>query len=400
MQENTSPKGEEISQDQKQNFIEKEDPNNLMNSRPQEEDQKSGYEPQEENKKIFVKNLPYSTTDEQLAEFFSKFGRVIKAETRKNENGISIGVGFVEFENMEDKKKAMDANGDDLILDKRELHIREARPDTGLDSRTLYVGNISYKTTKDMLQKFFLDTCPNIKGNFRINLKTNNFNGDSRGYAYVEFDNDEDLACALKANGEKLEEREIRVEMKKPPGQRGGFRGRPFRGGMGGRRGGYSHRYEWRERGRYGGKEREIYYRDNNRDRSRDRERERDRGDRDRDRDRGDRDRGDRDRERERSNSKERSRDRERRAERDERDRERRDRGRDRDRERYYRGDRGDRDRGDRDRGDRERDRGDRGRGERERDRGDRDRERDRSDRDRERMDRDRMNRDRRNMQV
>ena len=397
MQENTSPKGEEISQDQKQNFIEKEDPNNLMNSRPQEEDQKSGYEPQEENKKIFVKNLPYSTTDEQLAEFFSKFGRVIKAETRKNENGISIGVGFVEFENMEDKKKAMDANGDDLILDKRELHIREARPDTGLDSRTLYVGNISYKTTKDMLQKFFLDTCPNIKGNFRINLKTNNFNGDSRGYAYVEFDNDEDLACALKANGEKLEERELRVEMKKPPGQRGGFRGRPFRGGMGGRRGGYSHRYEWRERGRYGGKEREIYY---NRDRSRDRERDRDRGDRDRDRDRGDRDRGDRDRERERSYSKERSRDRERRAERDERDRERRDRGRDRDRERYYRGDRGDRDRGDRDRGDRERDRGDRGRGERERDRGDRDRERDRSDRDRERMDRDRMNRDRRNMQV
>ena len=310
MQENTSSKGEEISQDQKQNFIEKEDPNNLMNSRPQEEDPKSGYEPQEENKKIFVKNLPYSTTDEQLAEFFSKFGRVIKAETRKNENGISIGVGFVEFENMEDKKKAMDANGDDLILDKRELHIREARPDTGLDSRTLYVGNISYKTTKDMLQKFFLDTCPNIKGNFRINLKTNNFNGDSRGYAYVEFDNDEDLACALKANGEKLEEREIRVEMKKPPGQRGGFRGRPFRGGMGGRRGGYSHRYEWRERGRYGGI-----------DRSRDRERDRDRGDRDRDRDRGDRGRGERERDRG-------DRDRDRDRDRSDRDRERMDRDR------------------------------------------------------------------------
>ena len=385
MQENNTQKEDEISAEKQQNFNEKEDPNNLINPGDQEEEPKSGYESQEENRKIFVKNIPFSTTDEQFAQFFSKFGQVVKTEIRKKENGISLGVGFVEFANMEDKKKAMEARGDDLTIDNRILEIREARPDTGLDSRTLYIGNLPYKITKEMLQKFFLDVCPNIKGKFKINLKSNDLTGESKGYAYVEFDNEEDMASALKANGEKLEDRELRVEMKRPPTQRRGFRGRPFPGGMRGRRGGYGNRYDnnrERYRERYGGnRDREQYYRDDRR-RSRDIDREKDR---------------------ERSWSRERSRERERRRERDERDRERRDRGRDR--ERYYRErserdrDRGERERGERERGERDRgDRGDRDRGERERgdrgDRGDRDRG------ERERMERDRMNRDRRNMHV
>ena len=50
-----------------------------------------------------------------------------------------------------------------------------------------------------------MDFCPNLKGNFKVNIKT-------KGYAYVEFENDEDLELALKANGQKLEERELKVE--------------------------------------------------------------------------------------------------------------------------------------------------------------------------------------------
>ena len=226
MHSNNSEKAEEVQREQDQNYIEKEDPNNLDNPHPQEEEPKQEFESQEENKKIFVKNVSYSTTDEQFQEFFSKFGSIVKAEIRKRENGASMGTGFVEFATLDDKKNAMTASKEDLILDGRELDVREARMDTGLDSKTIYVGNISVKTDADLLRKFFMDFCPNLKGNFKVNMKTNSFNGGQKGYAYIEFENDDDIANALKANGEKLDDRELIVQMKRPRAQR-----RPFRGG-------------------------------------------------------------------------------------------------------------------------------------------------------------------------
>ena len=341
---------------------------------PQEEDQKENMlePPQEENKTLFVKNIPFNTTDDQLREFFSRFGTIVKAETTKRENGTSSGVGFVEFSNAEEKKNVLMMNREDLIIGGRMLDVREAKPERNMDfSKTLYVGNVSYDTTEEILKKFFVDYCQNLKGDFKVNIQTNSFNGKPKGYAYIEFENEEDLSNALKANGQELDKRPLTVEMKRSRGNgsapRGRGRGR-FQGGMG-RRGGFGNR-------RYDhGRDRDNYYRDRSRgrsrsrDRSRDRERSRDRDRRrerdrdrdryrgDRDRDRGNRDRGDRDRDR------------------GDRDRDRGDRDRDRDR------DRGDRDR---DRGDRDRDRGDRERIDRERDRGDRDRG-DRGDRDRSR---------------
>ena len=304
MHSNTADKAEEVPREQEQNYIEKEDPNNPENPQPQEEEPKEGFEPQEENKKIFVKNIPYSTTDEQFQEFFSKFGTVVKAEIRKRENGDSMGIGFVEFADMDEKRNAMTASKEELTLDDRVLDIREARSDTGLDSKTIYVGNISYQTNEEMLRKFFEDFCQDLKGNFKVNVKTNSFNGGPKGYAYIEFENEEDIANALKANGEKLDGKELIVQMKRPRVPRRPFRGGRFQSNMGGRRGGFQRRYDYggreRDRDRDRGREREGYYRIRN-ERDRDR-RERERMDRDRDRSNRDRDRSDRDRDRDRRN--------------------------------------------------------------------------------------------------
>lgn len=309
-----------------------------------EEDQKENniLEPlPEENKKLFVKNIPFNTTDDQLKKFFSEYGTIVKAETMKRENGTSCGVGFVEFLKAEEKRNVL-MNKDSLIIDGRTLDVREAKPERNMDfSKTLYVGNVPYDTTEETLKNFFVDNCQNFKGDFKVNIQMNSINGKPKGYAYIEFENEEDIAIALKLNGKELDKRILKVEMKMPRGSgsvsRGRGRGR-FQGGMG-RRGSFGNR-------RYDhGRDRDYRDRSRGRSRSRDRSRERERS-RDRDRDRR-RDRGDRDRDRDRYRGdriKERST---------------RDRG-DRDR------DRGDRDRVDRDR-DRERDRGDRDRGERDR---------------------------------
>ena len=369
MNENNSPKEEK--QQQAEPEFNQNDQNDLKI--PQEEDLKeNGLEAlPEENKKIFVKNIPFKTTDSQLSDFFSRYGTVIKSEIMKRDNGSSSGVGFVEFATSEEKKNVLMANKDEFIIDGRKLEVKEAKLDRMDYSKTLYVGNLSYETKEETLKKFFIDFCQNLKGDFKVNIQTT-FNGKPKGHAYVEFENSEDISNALKANGQKLDDRLLIVEMKKSRGI-GGIRGRGrgrYQGGIG-RRGGFGNRRY--EHGR-------EYYRDRSRGRSRshDRSRERERS-RDRDRDRRrDRYRDNRDKERDRGY---RDRDRER-AERDKGDRE-----RERDRER----DRGDRDKGDRERGDRDRERGDRDkeRGERERDRerGDRG-ERGERERDRERGDR------------
>lgn len=363
-----------VNNSEKEEKPQQEEPgyeNNIIKD-PQEEAQKENEiePPTEETKEIFVKNIPFDTTDEQLKKFFSEIGTVVKAEIKKRDNGSSFGTGIVEFMNVEEKRKAL-SKKEGFTIEGRKLEIREAKTGRNMDFRkTLYVGNLSYDTTEETLKKFFEDNCQSLKGGFKVNMQKNSYNGKTKGYAYIEFEKEEDIPDALKLNGKELDQRNIKVEMKMSHGSGGGHyprgegrgrgRGR-FQGGMGRRGSGFgSRRYvHGRERDNNYEHREKIRGRSRSRDRSRDRDRDRDR---DRRRDRVDRDRyhgerGDRERERDRGNNRDRI------------DRERSDRDRDR-------GDRGERERGDRERVDRNR--VERERGRTERDRGDRDRSRER----------------------
>ena len=73
-------------------------------------------------KKLYVGNLKYSVTNEQLQELFAGYGEV------QNVNIIEgKGFGFVEMSSVEEAEKAKDAlNNTDF--DGRPLKIDEARP--------------------------------------------------------------------------------------------------------------------------------------------------------------------------------------------------------------------------------------------------------------------------------
>ena len=183
---------------------------------PQEEDPKDNMIDQapKENKKIFVKNIPFNTSEAQLSDFFSKFATVVKAEIMKRDNGSSSGVGFVEFGTAEEKKNVLMLNRDDLVIDGRRLEIKEAKLDRMDYSKTLYVGNLSYSTNEEALKKFFIDNIQDLKADFKVNIQTT-YNGKPKGHAYIEFENEEDVSNALKINGQKLDERTLTIEMKK-----------------------------------------------------------------------------------------------------------------------------------------------------------------------------------------
>lgn len=57
---------------------------------------------------IYVKNLDKAVTTEELLKMFSAFGKVQHAAVASDEKGASKGFGFVNYENHEDAKKAVD----------------------------------------------------------------------------------------------------------------------------------------------------------------------------------------------------------------------------------------------------------------------------------------------------
>jgi RNA recognition motif-containing protein len=77
--------------------------------------------------RLFVGNLPHSTTDAQLKDLFLPFGTPESAKIiTDRDTGESKGFGFVEFPNAEEAKKAMTMNGKEV--GGRPLTVNEARP--------------------------------------------------------------------------------------------------------------------------------------------------------------------------------------------------------------------------------------------------------------------------------
>jgi len=79
--------------------------------------------------KVYAGNLPFDLSDEELLELFKPYGSVIKAEIRRRGNGFSFGFGFVEFENEEDAKKAID-EVNSTVVKERTIVVATARPPT------------------------------------------------------------------------------------------------------------------------------------------------------------------------------------------------------------------------------------------------------------------------------
>ncbi|MBL7150675.1 RNA-binding protein [Candidatus Microgenomates bacterium] len=80
------------------------------------------------NKKLYVGNLSYDVTSDQLDEAFSKAGKVISATVITDKySGRSKGFGFVEVGSDEEAKKAIEMyNGKDF--QGRKMIVNEARP--------------------------------------------------------------------------------------------------------------------------------------------------------------------------------------------------------------------------------------------------------------------------------
>jgi RNA recognition motif-containing protein len=101
----------------------------------------------------------------------------------------------------------------------------------------LYVGNLAYTTTEEDLQALFIQAGA-VKS---VALIKDRDSGRSKGFAFVEMENQQDMQNAISMfNGKDFQGRDMSVSIARPREERGGggFGGGNRRGGGGG--GGYN----------------------------------------------------------------------------------------------------------------------------------------------------------------
>merc|ERR1719167_959284 len=108
-----------------------------------------------------------------------------------------------------------------------------------VDSRSVYVGNVDYGANAEELEQHF-HGCGSIQ---RVTILCNKFNGNPKGFAYVEFTDKDSVDTAMALDDSLFRGRQIKVMPKRtnqpgisssnrPPYYRGrgGYRGRSYRG--------------------------------------------------------------------------------------------------------------------------------------------------------------------------
>lgn len=77
---------------------------------------------------LYVGNLPYNTTQEELTEAFAEYGTVVRVQLPTDrETGRPRGFGFVEMSSKEEETAAIEGL-DGAELGGRQLRVNEARP--------------------------------------------------------------------------------------------------------------------------------------------------------------------------------------------------------------------------------------------------------------------------------
>jgi RNA recognition motif-containing protein len=99
---------------------------------------------------IYVSNLSFNVTDDDLREFFTPFGEVTSAKViNDRETGRSKGFGFVEMSDDKAATKAI-SDLDGGTVEGRAIRVTEARPreERSSGGNRSFGGNSSYKKSK------------------------------------------------------------------------------------------------------------------------------------------------------------------------------------------------------------------------------------------------------------
>jgi polyadenylate-binding protein len=160
---------------------------------------------------IFVmKNLDKAIDNKALHETFSSFGNILSCKIATDQSAQSKGYGFVQFDNEESAKNAIEKLNGMLLNDKQVFvgpFLRKHERDSATDKskfNNVYVKNLSESTSDDDLKKSFGEY-----GTITSAVVMRDADGKSKCFGFVNFENSDDAARSVEAlNGKKFEDKE------------------------------------------------------------------------------------------------------------------------------------------------------------------------------------------------
>ena len=169
-------------------------------------------------RRVWVGNLGFDTSWQQLKDHFKAAGHVIHADIMQDSEGRSKGCGIVEYEHPADALRAISLLSNSTLND-RQIMVREDREDPGLRQPTrntgapsplpegtqIVVHGIPYRMAWQDLK----DLCRTAGTVVRADVMSNP-DGTSKGYGLVAFATQQDAAQAIVIlNGRVVEGRVI-----------------------------------------------------------------------------------------------------------------------------------------------------------------------------------------------
>ncbi|XP_037105132.1 nucleolin isoform X1 [Syngnathus acus] len=171
-----------------------------------------------DSRTLFVKNLPFAITADELKEVFED---AVDVRVPLGQNGTGRGIAYIEFKSEADAEKTLeDAQGSDIqgrsiVLDyvgEKSQKGPNAFAAAAPASKTLVVNNLAFSATEETLQSMFEKA---------VSIRIPQRDGRPKGFAFLEFESTEDAKEAIETmNNTELEGRTMRLEFSQNSGGR------------------------------------------------------------------------------------------------------------------------------------------------------------------------------------
>jgi len=178
---------------------------------------------------IYIKNLDESVTDDQLRSAFEKFGKITSLVIQKDDEGKSKGFGFINYENHDEAKKAVDEMNDTDFGGKK-IYVSRAQKKNEREEElkkqyekikeeklnkyqgvNLYIKNLDESVTDEVLREKFSPFGTITSAKVMCDEKNDN---KSRGFGFVCFSSpDEATKAVAEMNGYNLNGKQIYVAL-------------------------------------------------------------------------------------------------------------------------------------------------------------------------------------------
>eukprot|EP00549_Striatella_unipunctata_P015568 CAMPEP_0118712044 /NCGR_PEP_ID=MMETSP0800-20121206/24518_1 /TAXON_ID=210618 ORGANISM="Striatella unipunctata, Strain CCMP2910" /NCGR_SAMPLE_ID=MMETSP0800 /ASSEMBLY_ACC=CAM_ASM_000638 /LENGTH=379 /DNA_ID=CAMNT_0006616893 /DNA_START=95 /DNA_END=1234 /DNA_ORIENTATION=+ len=195
-------------------------------SDPTYKDNKGSMGPKPSDKKLYIGNLSFEATEDDLTTLFSAYEPTSVFIPKDRDSGLSKGYAFVTLKGDNIDAALEEFNGTefmsrtlkvDIPLPRGEKTARQAAAvsqDFRKTQTKLYVGNLSFYTTLDEVRELFEEYGTVMD----CYMPMDRYTGRTRGFAFVTMDPEAAIKAAEETDGLELDGRPIRVNEAQPKG--------------------------------------------------------------------------------------------------------------------------------------------------------------------------------------